>query len=50
MVETQQMEDEQMAYADDGYGPFIQDHDILDRPELFYGQGPGEWRKWLRNC
>ena len=43
MVETQQMEDEALAYAaDDPYGPsYIQDSDILDRPELFYGGGPG---------
>ena len=45
MVETQQLDDEQLAgggYPDDGgYGPFIQDSDILDQPELFYGQPPG---------
>ena len=49
MVETQQLEDDQLAFAasggagadDDGYGPYIHDADILDRPELFYGQPPG---------
>ena len=40
MVESQQMEDEGYMYADEGYGPYIQDSDILDRPDLFYG-APG---------
>ena len=44
MVETQQLEDDQLAYADDGYGPFIQDSDILDRQDLFYANAPGNWR------
>ena len=41
MVETQQEEEEPTPFADDGYGPYIHDADILDRPELFYGQNPG---------
>ena len=43
MVESQQMEDDAAyMYAEDpaGYSPFIQDSDILDRPDLFYG-APG---------
>ncbi|XP_046371421.1 kinesin-associated protein 3-like [Haliotis rufescens] len=43
MVETRQLEDfnEQYLYQEDGYDPYIQDTDILDRPELFYGTGDG---------
>jgi hypothetical protein len=37
MVETRQMEDmADQYYGDDGYDPYLQDTDILDRPELFY--------------
>ena len=40
MVETRQMEDDGYMYGgDDGFG-YIQDADILDRPDLFYG-APG---------
>lgn len=24
-------------YGDEGYDPYLQDTDILDRPDLFYG-------------
>lgn len=38
MVETRQMEDmADQYYADEGYDPYLQDTDILDRPDLFYG-------------
>ena len=42
MVESRQMEDlqEGYMYGDDGFG-YIQDADILDRPDLFYG-APGK--------
>jgi len=37
MVETRQMEDmADQYYGDEGYDPYLQDTDILDRPELFY--------------
>ena len=41
MVESRQMEDMNDAYmyGDEGFG-YIQDADILDRPDLFYG-APG---------
>ena len=39
MVESQQMdESDGMMYGDEGYSPYIQESDILDRPDLFYGQ------------
>ena len=42
MVETRQMEDnEAYMYGDEGFENYIQDTDILDRPDLFYG-APGE--------
>ncbi|XP_074655810.1 kinesin-associated protein 3-like isoform X2 [Tubulanus polymorphus] len=43
MVETRQMEDMNDAYmyGDDGIGSYIQDADILDRPDLFYGVPEG---------
>ncbi|KAL5012631.1 hypothetical protein ScPMuIL_011182 [Solemya velum] len=41
MVESRQLEDMNDAYMypDDGFDPYIQDSDILDRPDLFYGDG-----------
>lgn len=41
MVETRQAEDmsDSYMYPDDNLDPYIQDADILDRPELFYGPG-----------
>ncbi|XP_006812486.1 kinesin-associated protein 3-like [Saccoglossus kowalevskii] len=43
MVESRQMDDnEGMMYGDEGYGPYIQESDILDRPDLFYGH-PGAY-------
>ncbi|XP_064649316.1 kinesin-associated protein 3-like isoform X2 [Lineus longissimus] len=42
MVETRQMEDnEAYMYGDEGIGSYIQDADILDRPDLFYGAPDG---------
>ena len=39
MVESQQMdESDGLMYGDEGYSPYIQESDILDRPDLFYGQ------------
>ncbi|XP_022085406.1 kinesin-associated protein 3-like [Acanthaster planci] len=39
MVESRQMdENDGMMYGDEGYSPYIQESDILDRPDLFYGQ------------
>ncbi|XP_072014617.1 kinesin-associated protein 3-like [Amphiura filiformis] len=39
MVESQQMdENDGVMYGDEGYSPYIQESDILDRPDLFYGQ------------
>ena len=44
MVESQQMDDgEGLMYGDESYSPYIQESDILDRPDLFYGQ-PGKNR------
>ncbi|XP_041482280.1 kinesin-associated protein 3 [Lytechinus variegatus] len=41
MVESQQIDDgEGLMYGDESYSPYIQESDILDRPDLFYGQ-PG---------
>lgn len=39
MVETRQMEDmaDPYMYPEDEYDPYLQDADILDRPDLFYG-------------
>ena len=42
MVESRQMDENDLMYGslpdDSGFiGPFIQEADILDRPELFYG-------------
>ena len=42
MVETRQMDEEAYMYGgEEGFGGYIQDSDILDRPELFYG-APGK--------
>ena len=42
MVETRQMEDnDAYMYPDEGFENYIQDTDILDRPDLFYG-APGQ--------
>lgn len=44
MVESQQMEDgDGIMYGDESYSPYIQESDILDRPDLFYG----EIKLWL---
>ena len=45
MVESRQMEDMNDAYmyGDEGFG-YIQDADILDRPDLFYGAPGGPWQ------
>ncbi|CAH1786263.1 unnamed protein product [Owenia fusiformis] len=41
MVESRQMdENEAYMYGDEGIGSYIQDTDILDRPDLFYDTGP----------
>ncbi len=43
MVETRQLEDDREAYMygeEPGFRGYIQDADILDRPDLFYG-APG---------
>lgn len=37
MVESRQVEDEGFMYGDDVLGAYIQDADILDHPDLFYG-------------
>ena len=44
MVETRQMEDinDGYMYGDEGFG-YIQDAEILDRPDLFYGP-PGSYK------
>ncbi|XP_070538501.1 kinesin-associated protein 3-like isoform X1 [Ptychodera flava] len=43
MVESRQMDDSDgLMYGDEGYGPYIQESDILDRPDLFYGH-PGAY-------
>ena len=41
MVETRQAEDmsDGYMYPDDNLDPYLQDADILDRPDLFYGPG-----------
>lgn len=41
MVETRQAEDfnDGYMYPDDALDPYLQDADILDRPDLFYGPG-----------
>ena len=31
-------ENDGLMYGDEGYSPYIQESDILDRPDLFYGQ------------
>lgn len=38
MVETRQVGDmgDPYMYPDEGYDPYLQDADILDRPDLFY--------------
>ncbi|XP_023931109.1 kinesin-associated protein 3-like [Lingula anatina] len=42
MVESRQIEDnEAFLYGDDSFGSYVQDSDILDRPDLFYGS-PGD--------
>lgn len=39
MVESQQMEEaDGVMYGDESYSPYIQESDILDRPDLFYGE------------
>lgn len=40
MVESQQIDDGEggLMYGDESYSPYIQESDILDRPDLFYGQ------------
>ncbi|KAK3581891.1 hypothetical protein CHS0354_024204 [Potamilus streckersoni] len=38
MVESRQLEDMNDPYID-AYDPYLQDTDILDRPDLFYGDG-----------
>lgn len=50
MVESRQMEDmnEGYMYGDEGFG-YIQDADILDRPELFYGAPDGYEQGMLDN-
>ena len=61
MVETQQDDEEAQPFVDDGYGPYIHDADILDQPELFYGQNPGtvlpkcrvetyQWNIFYKTC
>lgn len=42
MIDSRTMEDDAgyMYGEEGGYGPYIQDSDILDRPDLFYG-APG---------
>ena len=44
MVESRQMEDmsDSYMYGEESFQPYLQDNDILDRPELFYS-APGEW-------
>lgn len=43
MVESQQMEEaDGVMYGDESYSPYIQESDILDRPDLFYGYEDGE--------
>lgn len=38
MIETRQMDEmADQYYGDEGYDPYLQDTDILDRPDLFYG-------------
>ena len=41
MVETRQAEDinDSYMYPDDNLDPYLQDAEILDRPDLFYGPG-----------
>ncbi|ESP00888.1 hypothetical protein LOTGIDRAFT_140251 [Lottia gigantea] len=41
MLESRQVGDfnEGYMYSDDGFDPYIQDSDILDRPDLFYNNG-----------
>ena len=43
MVESAQIEDNEgmLMYGDEGFEGYIQDADILDRPDLFYG-APGK--------
>ncbi|XP_019620745.1 PREDICTED: LOW QUALITY PROTEIN: kinesin-associated protein 3-like [Branchiostoma belcheri] len=37
MVESRQMDDsDALMYGDDGFGPYLHEEDILDRPDLFY--------------
>ncbi|XP_071948132.1 kinesin-associated protein 3-like [Antedon mediterranea] len=42
MVESHQLDDEGLMYGDESYSPYIQESDILDRPDLFYGYDEGE--------
>ena len=48
MVETRQAEDmsDGYMYPDDNLDPYLQDADILDRPDLFYGPGKLVFRAW----
>ncbi|KAL3871441.1 hypothetical protein ACJMK2_039438 [Sinanodonta woodiana] len=43
MVESRQLEDmnDPYMYPEDAYDPYLQDTDILDRPDLFYGGNYG---------
>ncbi|XP_078603734.1 kinesin-associated protein 3-like isoform X3 [Branchiostoma floridae x Branchiostoma japonicum] len=37
MVESRQMDDsDALMYGDEGFGPYLHEEDILDRPDLFY--------------
>uniref|UniRef100_K1Q1L1 Kinesin-associated protein 3 n=1 Tax=Magallana gigas TaxID=29159 RepID=K1Q1L1_MAGGI len=44
MVETRQVTEmgDPYMYPEEGYDPYLQDADILDRPDLFYDGGKGE--------
>ncbi|XP_033122038.1 kinesin-associated protein 3-like [Anneissia japonica] len=42
MVESHQLDDDGLMYGDESYSPYIQESDILDRPDLFYGYDEGE--------
>ena len=48
MVESQQIDDGEggLMYGDESYSPYIQESDILDRPDLFYGQ-TGMLLQWI---
>ena len=51
MVETRQMEDinDGYMYGDEGFG-YIQDAEILDRPDLFYGPPGWHFKMAMRYC